>query len=233
MENSTLSSLFEPDATLTDSLTELLRKGARELIAHAVESELELLLKKQAQNRLPDGRLAVVRKGYLPERTIQTGIGEAEIKIPKVRDRSGSGIKFNSSLLPPYLKRAKNINELLPWLYLKGISTGDFQEALVSLLGKEARGLSARTISRLKADWIHIRTTNPIESTFSTVRLRTAKTRSCGSREATLAMVFKLIQSAEKRWKRIKGFDLIGEVIEGVLFKDGVRTMDQPDRNAA
>jgi len=157
MGNSTLSSLFEPDATLTDSLTEMLRRGARELIAHAVESELGHLLKSHAQNRLPDGRLAVVRNGYLPERTIQTGIGEigeVEIKIPKVRDRSGSGIKFNSSLLPPYLKRAKSINELLPWLYLKGISTGDFQEALVSLLGKEAPGLSARTISRLKADWI-------------------------------------------------------------------------------
>jgi transposase-like protein len=153
MENSTLSSLFEPDATLRDSLTELLRKGARELIAHAVESELELMLKKQAQNRLPDGRLAVVRNGYLPERTIQTGIGEVEIKIPKVRDRSGSGIKFNSSLLPPYLKRAKSINELLPWLYLKGISTGDFREALASLLGKDARGLSPNTISRLKQDW--------------------------------------------------------------------------------
>ena len=84
MGNSTLSSLFEPDATLTDSLTELLRKGARELIAHAVESELELMLKKQAQNRLPDGRLAVVRNGYLPERTIQTGLGDVEINIPKV-----------------------------------------------------------------------------------------------------------------------------------------------------
>jgi transposase-like protein len=93
--------------------------------------------------------------------------------------------------------------------------------------------LSARTISRLKADWIHIRTTNPIESTFSTVRLRTAKTRSCGSRETTLAMAFKLIPSAEKRRKRIKGFDLIGEVIEGVVFKDGVRATDQPDRSAA
>ena len=81
--------------------------------------------------------------------------------------------------------------------------------------------------------WIHIRTTNPIESTFSTVRLRTAKTRNCGSRETTLAMVFKLIQSAEKRWKRIKGFDLIGEVIEGVVFKDGVRATNQPDRDAA
>jgi transposase-like protein len=81
--------------------------------------------------------------------------------------------------------------------------------------------------------WIHIRTTNPIESTFSTVRLRTRKTRNCGSRETMLAMVFKLIQSAEKRWKRIKGFDLIGEVIEGVVFKDGVRATNQPDRDAA
>ena len=417
MENSTLSSLFEPDATLRDSLTDMLRKGARELIAHAVESELDHLLKNHAQKRLPDGRLAVVRNGYLPERTIQTGIGDIEVKVPKVRDRSGSGIKFNSSLLPPYLKRAESIEELLPWLYLKGISTGDFREALASLLGKDARGLSPNTISRLKQDWteehkswsrrdlsgkryvywwadgiysnvrtddklcllivvgvtesgvkelvavedgyressdswygllsdlrsrgletgpklavgdgalgfwnalakvfpatrrqrcwvhktanilnclpkslqpkakaalqeiwmaetkeeaekafdrfldrfggkypkaaeclrkdredllafydfpavhwIHIRTTNPIESTFSTVRLRTRKTRNCGSRETTLAMVFKLIQSAEKRWKRIKGFDLIGEVIEGIVFKDGVRDKDQPDRDAA
>lgn len=81
--------------------------------------------------------------------------------------------------------------------------------------------------------WVHIRTTNPIESTFSTVRLRTRKTRNCGSRETILAMVFKLIQSAEKRWKRIKGFDLIGEVIEGVVFKDGVRATNQPDKDAA
>ena len=395
----------------------MLRRGARELIAHAVESELGHLLKNHAQNRLPDGRLAVVRNGYLPQRTIQTGIGDVEIKVPKVRDRSGSGIRFNSSLLPPYLKRAESIEELLPWLYLKGISTGDFQEALSSLLGKDARGLSPNTISRLKSDWIeehrnwsrrdfskkryvywwadgiysnvrmddklcllvivgvtetgvkelvavedgfressdswygllsslrskglktgpklavgdgalgfwnaltkvfpstrrqrcwvhktanilnclpkslqpkakealqeiwmaetkeeaekafdsfldrfgdkypkaaeclrkdredllafydfpavhwvHIRTTNPIESTFSTVRLRTRKTRNCGSRETILAMVFKLIQSAEKRWKRIKGFDLIGEVIEGVVFKDGLRATDQPDKDAA
>jgi len=81
--------------------------------------------------------------------------------------------------------------------------------------------------------WIHIRTTNPIESTFSTVRLRTRKTRNCGFMETILAMVFKLIQSAEKRWKRIKGFDLIGEVIEGIVFKDGVRATNQPDRDAA
>jgi len=84
---------------------------------------------------------------------LQTGLGDVEVKVPKVRDRSGSGIRFNSTLLPPYLKRAKSIEELLPWLYLKGISTGDYQEALSSLLGDQAKGLSANTISRLKQSW--------------------------------------------------------------------------------
>ena len=72
----------------------------------------------------------MIHHGYLPERTIQTGLGEVTVKVPKVRDRSESGIRFTSALLPPYLKRAKSIEELLPWLYLKGISTGDYQEAL-------------------------------------------------------------------------------------------------------
>jgi transposase-like protein len=357
--------------------------------------------------RLADGRLAVVRNGYLPARTIQTGIGGIEVKVPKVRDRSGNGAKFNSALLPPYLKRTKSMEELLPWLYLKGISTGDYQEALHSILGKNAPGLSATTISRLKlkwqeehtewrrrdlsdksyvywwADgiysnvrmddklcllviigvteegkkelvavedgfrestdswislltelrsrgltlgpslavvdgalgfwkalsqsypqtrhqrcwvhktanvlnklpksmqdkvksslhdiwmaenrakankafdlalnkygvkyapameclikdrtellafydfpaehWIHIRTSNPIESTFSSIRLRTAKIRNCGSRETTLAMIFKLAQSAEKRWRKLQGHRLLGEVISGICFKDGIR----------
>jgi putative transposase len=86
----------------------------------------------------------VVRNGYLPERTILTGVGEVEVKVPKVRDRSGSGIKFNSRLLPPYLKRATSVEEVLPWLYLKGVSTGDFSEALAALLGPDASGLVAR-----------------------------------------------------------------------------------------
>lgn len=102
-----------------------------------------MLLDQHAQHRLPDGRQAVVRKCYLPERTVQTGIGDVEVKVPKVRDRGGSGVCFNSSLLPPYLKRAKSIEELLPWLYLKGISSGDYQEALAALLGNNAKGLSA------------------------------------------------------------------------------------------
>jgi putative transposase len=89
----------------------------------------------------------------LPERPIQTGIGDVDVKVPKIRDRSGSGIKFNSSLIPPYLKRTKSIEEILPWLYLRGISTGDFSETLQHLLGPQASGLSAATISRLKQDW--------------------------------------------------------------------------------
>ena len=417
MTQSTLRALSQPEEQVTDPLTELLRSGARELIAQAVEAELQVLLEQHAEHRLPDGRKAVVRNGYLPERTVQTGIGNVEIKVPKVRDRSGSGVRFNSALLPPYLKRARSVEELLPWLYLKGGSTGDYQDALAALLGDQAKGLSANTISRLKqhwiddhrrwcqrdlsqkryvywwadgvysnvrmddrlcllviigvtehgrkelvavedgyreseaswsellsglrarglttspklaigdgalgfwkalakcypdtrhqrcwvhktanilsalpksvqpkvkaalheiwmaetrADahkafdrtlvrfeskypgamerlrkdreellafydfpaehWIHIRTTNPIESTFSTVRLRSKRARNCGSRETTLAMVYKLLETAQKRWKRIKGFDLLALVVNNVKFKDGEQVQDQSGRNAA
>ena len=417
MTQSTLRALSQPEEQVTDPLTELLRSGARELIAQAVEAELQVLLEQHAEHRLPDGRKAVVRNGYLPERTVQTGIGDVEIKVPKVRDRSGSGVRFNSSLLPPYLKRARSVEELLPWLYLKGVSTGDYQDALSALLGDKAKGLSANTISRLKqhwidehrgwcqrdlsqkryvywwadgvysnvrmedrlcllviigvtehgrkelvavedgyreseaswselllglrerglttspklatgdgalgfwkalskcypdtrhqrcwvhktaniltavpksvqpkvkaalheiwmaetrADahkafdrtlvrfeskypgamerlrkdreellafydfpaehWIHIRTTNPIESTFATVRLRTQRARNCGSRETTLAMVYKLLESAQRNWKRIKGFNLLTLVVNNVKFKDGEQVQDQSDRNAA
>jgi len=412
-----LTALSQPQQPIADPLTELLRVGARDLIAQAVESELQGLLDQHSQPRLPDGRQAVVRNGYLPERTVQTGIGDVEVKVPKVRDRSGSGVCFSSSLLPPYLKRAKSIEELLPWLYLKGISTGDYQEALAALLGDNAKGLSANTISRLKQHWIdehydwcqrdlsqkryvywwadgvysnvrmddrlyllvvigvtehgrkelmaveegyresesswsellvglrsrglthspklatgdgalgfwkalskiypetrqqrcwvhktaniltalpksvqpkvkaalheiwmaatreeahkaydralvrfeskypgamsrlrkdrdellafydfpaehwvHIRTTNPIESTFSTVRLRTNRARNCGSRETTLAMVYKLLETAQKRWQRIRGFNLLTLVVNDVKFKDGEQVEDQSDRNAA
>ena len=417
MTQSTLRALSQPEEQVTDPLTELLRSGARELIAQAVEAELQVLLEQHAEHRLPDGRKAVVRNGYLPERTVQTGIGNVEIKVPKVRDRSGSGVRFNSALLPPYLKRARSVEELLPWLYLKGVSTGDYQDALAALLGDQAKGLSANTISRLKqhwiddhrrwcqrdlsqkryvywwadgvysnvrmddrlcllviigvtehgrkelvavedgyreseaswsellsglrarglttspklaigdgalgfwkalakcypdtrhqrcwvhktanilsalpksvqpkvkaalheiwmaetrADahkafdrtlvrfeskypgamerlrkdreellafydfpaehWIHIRTTNPIESTFSTVRLRSKRARNCGSRETTLAMVYKLLETAQRRWKRIKGFDLLALVVNNVKFKDGEQVQDQSGRNAA
>jgi len=399
-----------------DSLTELLRIGAKKLISQAVEAELEEMLLTHS-DMLEDGRRTVVRNGYLPSRTIQTGIGEVAIKVPKIRDRSGEGIKFNSSLLPPYLKRTKNMEELIPWLYLKGISTGGFQDALSSLLGDGAKGLSSNTICRLKADWIkeyqdwrerdlsqkryayfwadgiysnvrmdnrlcllviigvtedgnkelvavedgfressasweellvklrqkglqyspklatgdgamgfwnalskiypdckhqrcwvhktanvlnkvsksiqpkvkqslhniwmaetkakaekafdnalecydakypkameclrkdreellafydfpaehwvHIRTTNPIESTFATVRLRSKRSKNCGSRDTTLAMVYKLMESAQKKWRKIQGFRLLTLVVNNVPFVDGELVKEQSDRSVA
>ncbi|OZB13944.1 MAG: IS256 family transposase [Marinobacter sp. 34-60-7] len=417
MSKSNLHALSQPEVVSNDPLHELIRQGARDLIAHAVETELESLLKQYADVKTPDGRRAVVRNGHLPKRTIQTGVGDVEVQVPKVRDRNGSGIRFNSQLLPPYLKRAQSLDELIPWLYLRGVSSGDFQEALSALVGEQANGLSANTVSRLKANWldehkdwrrrdlsqkryvywwadgvysnvrlddrlcllvvigvtehghkelvavedghreseaswrelltdlrerglepspklavgdgalgfwkalskvfpdtrhqrcwvhktanvldklpksvqpkvksalheiylaetrdsahkafdstlrrfrdkypkamenlekdrdellafydfpaihwIHLRTTNPIESTFATVRLRTKRSRSCGNRDTTLSMVFKLLQSAQKRWKRIKGFDQLKLVVDNVQFQDGIEVEDQSDRNAA
>ncbi len=387
-------------------MTRMLRQGAQELISKAVQAELNHFL-DQYQDVVDDqGRKSVVRNGYQPERKLMTGVGPVDIQVPKTRDKSGQGIHFRSELLPPYIKRTKSIETLLPWLYLKGISTGDFSEALAALLGKDAKGLSAGTISRLKqvwgqehdiwrkrdlggeryvyiwADgiyfniwgdearqcilviigvteqgnkeflaindgyreseqswkealedlksrgmnqpklaigdgalgfwkalqkvfgetrhqrcwvhktnnilnkmpkgiqakakqhiqdiwmaearedaetafelfqntyqakypkaceclekdreqmlafydypaehWIHIRTSNPIESTFATVRLRTAKTRGCVSRTTILTMVFRLGLSAEKGWRKLRGFRRLAEVINGVKFIDGI-----------
>ena len=116
MNKSTSILRFGPETATgaVDALTEVLRQGAQELLLAAVKEELENFLKGYAGLRLSDGRAAVVRNGYLPGRTIQTGIGDIEVQVPKTRDRSGSGINFNSALLPPYLKRTKSIEELLP-----------------------------------------------------------------------------------------------------------------------
>jgi transposase-like protein len=153
MTQTTPQAPSQPTDSVADPLHDLLRSGARELIAQAVEAELETFLSQYANVRTADGRLAVVRNGYLPERTVQTGVGDVAVKVPRVRDRTGSGVRFHSTLLPPYLKRAKSVEELLPWLYLRGVSTGDFSQALESLLGTDAPGLSANTISRLKQRW--------------------------------------------------------------------------------
>jgi len=144
----------EPTETFHDALSELIRNGARQIIAQAVEAELQEFLTEYADRRDEQGRQAVVRNGYLPERRILTGGGEVAVKVPKVRDRSGHGMKFNSRLLPPDLKRATSVEEVLPWLSLKGVSTGDFSEAFAALLGPAASGLSPATIGRLKAKWV-------------------------------------------------------------------------------
>lgn len=394
-----------------DPLTEVLRRGARTLLAQAVEAEVAVWIDDRADVRDARGRRQVVRNGHLPKRSVLTGVGPVEVQAPRVRDRRPAGEceTFTSSILPPYLRKAKSIDELIPWLYLKGVSTGDFSEALSALLGPEAPGLSAGTVTRLKgvweaeyrqwsqrdlsekqyvylwadgihfnvrleedrtcilvlmgatadgrkeliavadgfreseqswrdllmdvkrrgltadpklavADgalgfwkalgqvypstkgqrcwvhktanvldklpkrlqpaakaklhaiwmaptrqaaneafdhfvatyeakypkatqclakdrqellafydfpaehWMHLRTTNAIESTFSTVRLRTSKTKGCGSRGATLTMVFKLALTASKKWRRLNGHQLIGDVIAGIAFTDGTRS---------
>jgi transposase-like protein len=142
--------------TFTDPLTEVLRNGARALLAQAVEAEVSSLLSCHADKLTDDGRRRLVRHGHLPEREIMTGIGPVAVRCPRVRDRGGEGcerIRFSSAILPPYARRSKSLEVLIPILYLKGISTGDFEDALIALLGRDAGGLSASTIGRLKEAW--------------------------------------------------------------------------------
>jgi len=142
--------------TFSDPLTEVLRSGARALLAQSVEAELSALLSGHADKLTDDGRQRLVRHGHLPERRIMTGIGPVAVRCPRVRDRGGEGsgrIRFSSAILPPYARRSKSLEVLIPILYLKGVSTGGFEEALAALLGKDAGGLSASTIGRLKDAW--------------------------------------------------------------------------------
>ena len=392
--------------TIYDPLTDLLRSGAQQLINQAVEAELEELLGQYSDRRTDDGNAVVVRNGHLPERDLQTGLGPVTVKIPKVRSKAGEPVTFHSALVPPYVRKTKSLEAALPWLYLKGVSSGEMGEALRVLIGPEAKGLSASTVSRLKqvwgqeyqswcdealdkdcwvyvwADgvysglrgeqmklcalvvigvnergekhflaiedgmrestqswrevllklksrgmngpelaigdgamgfwaaleevypetrqqrcWMHktmnvlnclpksaqakakdslhdiwqaetksdaekafdlfikmyepkypkaatclqkdrdemlafydfpaqhwqsIRTSNPIESTFGTIRHRTRRSKGCLSRDGMLHMMFKLGQCAEKKWRRLRGFDYLTKVITGVKFKDGV-----------
>ena len=414
MTTNTITPLPDPHGFSPDPLTDLLRSGAQRLIEQAVEAELAVLLEAYASERMDDGRARLVRHGHLPEREIVTGVGAVPVRVPRVRDR-GDGeekVRFTSTILPPYLRKTKSIEDLLPWLYLKGISTGDFHEALAALLGPNAAGLSSTTISRLKSDWWdeydrwqrrdlsarrfvyiwadgvyfrprmaeekqcvlvligadewgrkeiigladgyrestqswrellldlqrrglthapdlaigdgalgfwnalrevfgatkeqrcwfhktgnvlnampksvqakakghlhdiwqaetrvdaeaafdyfvatygvkydkavakltkdrdvllafydfpaehwkHIRTTNPIESTFATVRHRTGKTKGCLSRKTGLAMAFKLMLSAQTKWRKLDGANRMPEIIQGIEFKDGIKQLQK------
>jgi putative transposase len=142
--------------TFADPLTEVLRSGARALLSQAVEAEVAALLDCHADKLTDDGRQRLVRHGHLLEREIMTGVGPVAVRCPRVRDRAVEGAertRFSSAILPPYARRSKSLEVLIPILYLKGISTGDFEEALAALLGKDAGGLSASTIGRLKDAW--------------------------------------------------------------------------------
>lgn len=414
MSKNRVVSLETPVESSRDFLTEYLREKSIELLRVALEHEVSEFIEGYSGELLSDGRRSVVRNGYQPERVVQTGIGELPVRVPKTRDRSGSEINFRSFLLPPYLRRSQQLDELIPWLYLKGVSTGEMQSALESLLGEGAKNLSASVVSRLKSEWIaehrewekrnlsktryvymwadgvyfnvrsedskhcilvllgvrddgvkeligfsdgfreseaswtalleslktkglktppelgigdgalgfwkalrkvfpttkhqrcwvhkmrnildklphgvqgeakkmlqniwmaetkadaltsyklfikrfrdkypkavhclekdkeelfsfysfpakhwqHIRTTNPIESIFSSVKLRTGKTRGMLSSKTLLALIFKLIQSSEKRWRKIQGFKRLAEVISGVKFSDGITDVEKKE----
>ena len=155
-ETSNIVALRQPD-DIDDPLTNILRAGARQLLAQAVEIEVETFLATVKDLKLADGRARVVRHGYGPARTIATGIGPVEVARAKIRDRGAAGdgerIRFNSAILPLWARRTRSLDALLPVLYLRGISTGDFQEALTALLGKDAPNLSPAVISRLTAEW--------------------------------------------------------------------------------
>lgn len=157
MSNDNVVKLKEP-GSFEDQLTEVLRQGARALITQAVEAEVAEFLGKHAELKTEAGRSRVVRHGHLPEREVMTGIGPVPVRQPRVRDREAAAdasdrIRFSPAILPPYMRRSKSIETLLPVLYLKGISTGDFSEALSALLGRDAAGLSASAIGRLKDGW--------------------------------------------------------------------------------
>jgi putative transposase len=156
MSDSTVVPLRQPDE-VDDPLTAILRSGARRLLAQAVEAEAEAFLAAMKGARLPDGRERVVRHGHAPERLVQTGIGPVPVRRAKLRDRGagegGERIRFTSAVLPRWARRTRSLDALLPVLYLRGISTGDFQEALAALLGKDAPNLSPSVVARLKGEW--------------------------------------------------------------------------------
>ena len=155
-EDSTVVRFRQPEE-IDDPLTAVLRSGARRLLARAIEAEAEAFLALMADRQLDDGRARFVRHGHGPARTIQTGIGPVEVQRVKVRDRDQAGtgerVRFSSAILPRWCRRSRSIDALLPILYLRGISTGDFQEALAALLGKDAPNLSPSVLARLKGEW--------------------------------------------------------------------------------
>ena len=155
MDETNVIPLVQPEQ-FHDALTEVLRDGAQRLLAAAIEAEVEAHLAAYKDMKLPDGRQRIVKHGLQRERKVQTGIGAIKVKVPRTRDRDTNGeekIRFESKILPKYLRRTKCLEGLIPWLYLQGVSSGNFQEALSALLGPDASNLSADTILRLTKVW--------------------------------------------------------------------------------
>jgi len=136
-----------------DALNELLIQGAQRMLQAAIEAEVDEFVEHFAERRTENGRAAVVRNGRQPARDIQTGIGPVKVEVPKVRSRDGEPVSFRSALVPPYVRKTRSLEAALPWLYLKGVSSGEMSAALEVLVGPDAKGLSASTVSRLKQAW--------------------------------------------------------------------------------
>ena len=143
----------QEDRGTSDALTTLIQAGAQKLIAQAIEAEVAELMALSGDQQDEAGRAIVVRSGYHSAREIQTGSGPVTVQVPKVRSRKGEPVTFRSALVPHYVRKTRSLEAALPWLYVKGISTGEMQKALEVLLGPEAKGLSARTVARLKHTW--------------------------------------------------------------------------------
>jgi putative transposase len=157
MDKNNVIGLNKPAESTEDVLTELIREGARKILKEAVEAEIESFINNFRSLTMEDGKRRVVRNGYLPSRNITTGVGAVEVKVPRARDKMGKNadqpIQFQSSLIPSYLRKTKSLEDLIPWLYLKGISAGDMAEALEALIGKDAKGFSQPVVSKLKKNW--------------------------------------------------------------------------------
>lgn len=221
----------------------LVREDARKMLQAALESEVQDFLEQHAARVDDQGRRLVVRNGHLPTREIVTGAGPLEIAQPRVRDKSpevAERVRFSLSILPPYLRQSRSMEELIPWLYLiheiwqaetRAMGNQAFDHFLekygakypdaCECLKKDREALL--TFYDFPAEhWGHLRTTNPIESTFATIRLRHRKTKGNGTRRASLTMMFKLAQTAQSRWRRLNGHQLITRLIEGRIFIDGI-----------
>ncbi|MEU1623082.1 transposase [Streptomyces sp. NPDC005722] len=246
-----LSVVTDDGSTQSGTLIdEIVREGCRRMLAAALEAEVNQYIAEAAAETDGVGRRLVVRNGYHQVRTVVTAAGPVEVKAPRVNDRrvdeaTGERKRFSSRILPPWCRKSPKISEVLPLLYLHGLSTGDCVPALEQFLGGAA-GLSAATVTRMTKQWqddhaafqdrdellafynfpaehwIHLRTTNPIESAFSTVKLRTKVTRGAGSPAAALVMVFKLVESAQTRWRAITGAHLVPLVRAGAWFENGI-----------
>jgi transposase-like protein len=151
MNKDTVVQLHQPEGQ--DLLSTMLREGAQRLIAEAVQVEFDEFLSQFAERRDDRGRAGVVRNGWQPRRELLTGLGPVGVRVPKVRSRTEQPAVFRSQLVPPYVRRAKAVDAALPWLYLHGVSTGDMREALATLVGPQAKGLSAPVVARLKQRW--------------------------------------------------------------------------------